>query len=173
MFVIQYKFRILRHQTMIRISEKNTPRWIIFLIDLTICICSFLLAYLVRFNFRIPEIEISRWIYALPTLLIVRMGSFLITRVYQGIIRYTSTRDALRVFYTITSGSLFMAIANLVAYPFTHIFLVPFSIIIIDYFTSVFTLTAFRILVKTIYMRFKTRRARKNQLSFMEPAKLV
>ncbi len=139
----------------IRFSEKNTPRWVIFLIDLFICLCSLMLAYLVRFNFRIPETEIQYWKIAIPAVLIVRAGSFLITRIYQGIIRYTSTKDALRVFYTITGGSLFLALANPVSFYLFGYFVVPFSIIIIDYFTSVFSLTAFRILVKTIYQELK------------------
>ncbi|MCC7232694.1 MAG: polysaccharide biosynthesis protein [Bacteroidia bacterium] len=136
-------------------SEKNTPRWIIFLIDITICLGSLLLAYLVRFNFRIPEIEMERWMFAIPALIIVRAGSFLISRIYQGIIRYTSTRDALRVFYTVTTGSATLAVSNVISYQFIGIYLVPFSIIIIDYFTTVFSLTAFRILVKTVYMEIK------------------
>jgi FlaA1/EpsC-like NDP-sugar epimerase len=139
----------------IKFSERNTPRWVIFLIDLFICLCSLMLAYLVRFNFRVPENEIALWKVVIPAVLVIRMGSFFITRIYQGIIRYTSTKDALRVFYTITGGSIFMAIANPLSYYTFGIFLVPYSIIIIDYFTSVFTLTAFRILVKTIYQELK------------------
>ncbi len=139
----------------IKFSERNTPRWIIFLIDLCICLGSLLLAYLVRFNFRIPELEIKYWKIAIPTVIIVRSGSFFISKIYQGIIRYTSTKDALRVFYTISSGSIFLALANPVSYYLSGIYLVPFSIIIIDYFTTVFTLTAFRILVKSIYQELK------------------
>lgn len=48
-----------------------------------------------------------------------------------------------------------LALANPIMYWFSGIYLVPFSIIIIDYFTSVFTLTAFRILVKSIYQELK------------------
>ncbi len=139
----------------IKFSERNTPRWIIFLIDLSICFGSLLLAYLVRFNFRIPELEIKYWKIAIPAVIIVRSCSFFISKIYQGIIRYTSTKDALRVFYTISSGSIFLALANPVSYYVSGIYLVPFSIIIIDYFTTVFTLTAFRILVKSIYQELK------------------
>jgi FlaA1/EpsC-like NDP-sugar epimerase len=139
----------------VRFSERSTPRWIIFLIDISICLASLLLAYLVRFNFRIPETEIQLWIIAIPAVILVRIISFFISRIYQGIIRYTSTKDALRVFFTVTLGSIFLALANPVSYYFSGIYLVPFSIIIIDYFTTVFTLTAFRILVKTIYQELK------------------
>ncbi len=139
----------------LKFSERSTPRWIIFMIDLTICIFSVMLAYQVRFNFRVPESEIKFWKIAIPALIMVRIGSFFITKIYQGIIRYTSTKDALRVFYTISGGSLALALANPIMYWFSGIYLVPFSIIIIDYFTSVFTLTAFRILVKSIYQELK------------------
>lgn len=138
-----------------RITDKNTPRWIIFSIDLSIALGSVLLAYLVRFNFQIPAIEIERWVYALPTILVVRIASFVYFRIYQGIIRYTSTKDALRVFYAVSLGSLVMALANVFSYFIIGIYLVPYSIIIIDYFTTVFLLTAFRILVKTVYMELK------------------
>ncbi|MBP6334151.1 MAG: polysaccharide biosynthesis protein [Bacteroidia bacterium] len=138
-----------------KLFEKNTPRWIVFSIDLSICLGSLMLAYLVRFEFRIPEIEIERWIFAIPAVLTFRIVSFFYTRIYQGIIRYTSTKDALRVFYTITAGSIGMALANILSYFLIGHYLIPYSIIIIDYFTTVFLLTAFRILVKTIYNELK------------------
>jgi FlaA1/EpsC-like NDP-sugar epimerase len=139
----------------IRISDKNTPRWIIFLIDTTICLSAFFLAYQVRFNFNVPDQEIAHWRFALPALLIVRLGSFLYTRIYQGIIRYTSNKDALRIFYTISSGSLLLAVANIISYYSAGFYLVPYSIIIIEFFTSVFTMTAFRIFVKSVYMEIR------------------
>lgn len=139
----------------IKFSDRNTPRWIIFLIDLTICVGSVLLAYQVRFNFKVPPHEVELWVISLPVLLGVRVFSFFVSRIYQGIIRYTSTRDALRVFFTITAGSLFIAVANMASYMIWKLFLVPYSIIIIDYFITVFSLTAFRILVKSVYMEIK------------------
>ncbi|MFZ7114004.1 MAG: polysaccharide biosynthesis protein [Bacteroidota bacterium] len=136
-------------------SDRNTPRWIIFAIDLCICLGSLMLAYQLRFNFRVPEVEIALWKYAFTTVIVTRVISFLISRIYQGIIRYTSTRDALRVFYTITIGSISMGLMNVISYYSIGIYLVPFSVLIIDYFASVFSITAFRILVKTIYQELK------------------
>jgi FlaA1/EpsC-like NDP-sugar epimerase len=139
----------------LKFSERSTPRWIIFVIDLSISFCSLMLAYQVRFNFRVPETEIEYWKLAIPAVLIVRIGSFWISKIYQGIIRYTGTKDALRVFYTVSAGSLVLAAANPISYLVAGIYLVPYSIIIIDYFTLVFSLTAFRILVKSIYQELK------------------
>ncbi len=137
------------------LSEKNTPRWIIFSIDVFICFASLMLAYQLRFNFRIPEMEMERWSVAIPSLVIVRIVSFMISRIYAGIIRYTSTRDALRIFYTITGGTLLLGLLNFVSLQIIGYYLVPFSILIIDYFTSIFSITAFRILVKAMYQELK------------------
>ncbi|TAH43801.1 MAG: polysaccharide biosynthesis protein [Bacteroidetes bacterium] len=150
-----------------KLFEKNTPRWIVFSIDLSICLGSLFLAYLVRFNFSIPAVEIELWKFAIPTVIGIRVISFFYSRIYQGIIRYTSTADAQRVFYTITAGSIVMALANIISYFIIGIYLVPYSIIIIEYFTTVFLLTAFRILVKTIYISLKNpSREKKNVIIY-------
>ncbi len=142
----------------LRFSDRNTPRWIIFMIDTGICFLAMMLAYQVRFNFRVPESEIELWRYAIPALMGIRIGSFLLSRIYQGIIRYTSNRDALRIFYTITAGSLVLTLCNIISFQLKGFYLVPFSILIIEYFTSVFSLTAFRILVKSVYMEIRNPR---------------
>src|SRR5690349_5167867 len=110
-----------------------------------------MLAYQLRFNFRVPVVEMERWVIAIPSLLAIRAISFSITRIYAGIIRYTSTRDALRIFYTITGGTIFIGLLNFISLRVIGFYLVPFSILVIDYFTSVFSITAFRILVKALY----------------------
>jgi FlaA1/EpsC-like NDP-sugar epimerase len=137
------------------ITTRNTPRWIIFLIDLGICLASLMLAYQLRFNFRVPENEIALWKIAIPSLLLVRIFSFLIVRTYAGIIRYTSTRDAMRILLTITGGSVFLLLSNMISVRIIGVFLVPTSIIIIDYFTTVFAMTVFRIVVKVLYQEIK------------------
>ena len=38
-------------------SKKYTPRWIVLIIDVFICVASTIIAYLRRFNFEIPENE--------------------------------------------------------------------------------------------------------------------
>src|SRR5262245_6188709 len=119
--------------TFISLTEKNTPRWIIFLFDLGICFASVILAYLVRFNFNIPESESARFNLVFPAILGTRVLSFLLSRTYAGIIRYTSTRDAIRVFLTITAGSALFVVYNLFSFKAASFYVIPFSILIIDY----------------------------------------
>ena len=137
---------------------KNTPRWIIFSGDLVICLLAFLLAYLVRFEFNVPYIEVALAKTFLPLFIIVRAASFVIGRTYAGIIRYTSTQDTLRIFTVLTLGSLLMGIMNVVRAQVVDDgrFFLPNSIIIIEYLLSLFALIVVRIAVKVMYIELKT-----------------
>ncbi|MDP4282510.1 MAG: nucleoside-diphosphate sugar epimerase/dehydratase [Bacteroidota bacterium] len=136
--------------------RKNVPRWLIFLIDLIIVVFSVLLAYLLRFNFSIPDVELKPLPLILAYMLVIRGLSFLIARTSAGIIRYTSTEDALRVVATLISGSMVFAVTNLVTYYFIgKFFFIPFSIIIIDLLVSSFAMICFRLVVKVAYIEFQ------------------
>ncbi|MFH0896339.1 MAG: nucleoside-diphosphate sugar epimerase/dehydratase [Bacteroidota bacterium] len=133
--------------------KQNFPRWVIFLIDLTICFFSIILAYQLRFNFSVPADESDRFMQVIPIVLGVRAVSFVITRIYAGIIRYTGSRDAVRIVATVFAGSLFIGIANIIAFNFFGTaYLVPFSIIVIDFLCSTTAMTGIRLAVKLVYM---------------------
>jgi FlaA1/EpsC-like NDP-sugar epimerase len=138
------------------LTRENTPRWLIFLIDLGIAVCSVILAYLLRFNFDIPSSELKPLPQILLFMAVVRSFSFIIARSYAGIIRYTSTGDALRVFGTVFAGSVVFAMTNLVTYFFMgHFFFIPFSIIIIDFLSTSFGMITFRLIVKLAYLELQ------------------
>ena len=138
------------------LGKERTPRWIIFFLDIGICLFSLSLAYLLRFNFSIPEVEYEYFIFSYPALLLVRIVTFFIAKIYKGIIRYTSTRDAQRILLTVTTGSIILAIINLIRYyGFDQKFVIPFSVIIIDYLATTFMLICMRIAVKVFYLELK------------------
>jgi FlaA1/EpsC-like NDP-sugar epimerase len=135
--------------------ERNIPRLIIFLADSFICLLSLFIAYLLRFNFTIPATENSTFNYVFPFMLAVRLSSFLIFKTYAGIIRYTGTRDTMRILLTLSTGSLFTILVNLVSYQFTQQYIVPFSILIIEFLITVFIMIAGRLLIKVAYMELQ------------------
>ncbi len=141
---------------MILTNQITTPPWLIFLIDLSVVVGSVLLAYLLRFNFKIPENELRPLPGILLYIVFFRGVSFFLARSYAGIIRYTSTTDSFRVIATILAGSLFFGLTNVITYNFINsTFFIPYSIIIIDLMiTSLFMIT-FRILVKIAYLEFQ------------------
>jgi FlaA1/EpsC-like NDP-sugar epimerase len=136
--------------------RNNTPRWIILLIDIFICVFSVIIAYLVRFNFKMLAQESAEIPKVLLIMVSVRLISFLITKTYAGIVRYTNTRDAVRIFLVVTAGSFIFMIINLISFFFvTNTFILPASVIIIDYMFTVFVMNAFRILVKIAYQEIQ------------------
>jgi FlaA1/EpsC-like NDP-sugar epimerase len=128
----------------------------ILVIDLVIVFFSLILAYLLRFNFQIPESEMKPWPVIIPYILLIRWISFLIARLHAGIIRYTSTSDALRVFLTILAGSIVFSLTNLVTYYIINgTFIIPYSVIIIEFLSTSFGMILFRLIVKMAFLEFQ------------------
>ncbi|PKQ64542.1 polysaccharide biosynthesis protein [Labilibaculum filiforme] len=141
----------------ISVFDHNTPRWIVFLIDLFIGLASISAAYLLRFNFNIESVNLSSAKLVIPLVLILRATSFLIGGTYAGIVRYTSAKDAERIFVVISAGSLILVLANGFSYYLQNgAFFIPFSILIIEYISMVFLMTSSRIIFKAIYFRYIT-----------------
>ena len=133
--------------------QRNMPRWIIFFIDMAICLFSLILAYLVRFNFSIPRIEIDAFPLVFGAVLGIRAFSFYFSKTYQGIVKYTSSKDAQRIFIVISIGTGLFVLLNCIFYYFiNHTFPIPFSIIIIDYMASAFLMISLRVMFKALYL---------------------
>lgn len=145
-----YTMGLLRH-----LPKRSLPRIVIFAIDLVICAVSIGLAYWVRFNFNIPQVEIDTFYFVFPFIILVRAASFFFTRIYTGIIRYTGTRDTVRILLTLSAGSIVFALSNLVSFQINGKFIVPFSIIIIEFLLTVFAMVTGRLIVKVLYMELK------------------
>ncbi len=135
--------------------QKNIPRWIIFFIDLVISFFSIVIAFLVRFNFSMPSeivMKTEEILFVFYVILGVRFVSFFISKTYKGIVKHTSSKDSQKIFVTLTSGSLLFVIVNLVFfYGINQRFLLPFSIIIIYYMSSLFLMVTLRVFFKVLY----------------------
>lgn len=132
--------------------QHNIPRWIIFFIDLVICFFSLIIAYLVRFNFSIPETAKVDFPFVFGVVLGVRALSFFISKTYKGIVKHTSSKDSQRIFIVITLGSISFVLVNLLFYyGVNKTFPIPFSIIIIDYMSSLFLMIILRVIFKALY----------------------
>lgn len=137
--------------------ERTAPRWVIFLIDILICLFSLLLAYLLRFNFAaIPQVELDTFPLIFLFVVGTRAVSFILSKTYQGIVRYTGSKDAQRIFLVTTLVTFFFAIANLVSYFFvSNTYILPYSIVVIEYLTTTFLLISLRLIFKAVYMEWK------------------
>jgi FlaA1/EpsC-like NDP-sugar epimerase len=136
--------------------RKITPRWIVLLIDSIIGLFSILTAYLLRFNFDIPPAHIQTFYYIIPVVLLVRVLIYIISGQHKVIVRHASTKDAQLIFITVFIGSLTFLLSNFVAHKLLGTdYLLPTSVILIDFFVLIFSLTFFRLLVKTLYLEYE------------------
>ncbi|MBL4624645.1 MAG: hypothetical protein JKY42_05850, partial [Flavobacteriales bacterium] len=138
------------------IFAKNTPRWIIFIFDTSTALFSVILAYFLRFNFDVPESEYKFFPAAIVSILLIRVVFYYLFKTYSGIIRYTSTQDAVRIAQSTLVGSMCLVVLSLIRYYFIDgAFLLPFSVLIIEFFATTFFLISFRIGVKVLYFELK------------------
>lgn len=135
----------------------NLPRWSILLIDLLICAFSFTLAFFLRFNFAsIPEADLKNMPAGYIILLSIRLISFLIAKPYKGVVRYTGSKDAARIFLAVLIGSAVIFIINIISRFFiTGTYIIPHSIVIIDALVTMFIMISSRLAIKAVYFENK------------------
>ena len=136
-------------------TRKNTPRWVVLIIDLIISGISFGLACLLTEVF-IKSLELQLFTYLRPLLIIlfVRLIAFRITRSYSGIVRYTSTQDAVRIFFAIALSTAILLTAELIFELNSIQTYINPAVIIIDSLIALAALTGFRILFKLLYNEY-------------------
>ena len=136
-------------------TRQNTPRWVVLIIDLIISGMSFGLACLLTKVF-IKSFELQLFTYLRPLLIVlfVRLIAFRITRSYSGIVRYTSTQDAVRIFFAIALSTAILLTAELIFELNSIQTYINPAVIIIDSLIALAALTGFRILFKLLYNEY-------------------
>jgi FlaA1/EpsC-like NDP-sugar epimerase len=139
-----------------KLTEGYTPRWIVLLIDMGIVLCGVVVAYFLRFDFIIPESEIIAMKVVIPVILGVRLLCFLLARIPWAIVRYMSQRDAIRILAAITSGTAFFFLLNQFSKRFIdHTYIIPHSIIFIEFLATTFGMISTRLAYKAWYTEKK------------------
>lgn len=134
--------------------QRFFPRWGILLIDVVLCLLALTAAYLLRFNFRVPALEVDLLLPVLPLFLAVRIASFLVAGLPRMMVRHTNTDDARRIFLTVLGGTLaFLAIGAVRYFLFDGYYFLPTSVIVIDFMATVMLLIVTRIGFKLLHLR--------------------
>jgi FlaA1/EpsC-like NDP-sugar epimerase len=132
------------------------PRWMIFCIDLALINIAFFLAVLIRYDFKTLPIEAPALIN--PWVLINAFGLFLflLFRTYAGIIRFSGVQDALRIFFVTFFLNAGLALLNFFVIAYNGQPILGYSIIVIHGLLSFVLLTAYRLLVKYVFVYLST-----------------
>jgi FlaA1/EpsC-like NDP-sugar epimerase len=139
-------------------SQKYASKWLVLAIDLVSVVITFLLAYLIRFNFTL-DFDKTQLFVQLPIVLFIASISFLSIGSYKSIIRHTGLTDVINLFKSVTLIT-FMAIFIVVSNRITELipmFTIPLSILVIHALLSFLVLSSSRFLFKGLYRYAKCR----------------
>ncbi len=139
--------------TFIKLPLSSTPRWIIILIDLILCALALAIAYFVRFDVYSDEMTIEReWKLlkgVLPIIFSVKLVVFFLFKIHKGLVRHTSLEDVRRIFFAVLTSSFFIMAAGWIRHFYWDgRFLLPTSVLLVDFLASLMLLIGFRFTVK-------------------------
>ncbi|MEO5977148.1 MAG: nucleoside-diphosphate sugar epimerase/dehydratase [Chryseolinea sp.] len=132
------------------------PRSAVILIDQLLVVFSVGLAFLLRFNFDIPEIKNFSPMTAALVCMSSAMLATLITKSYAGIVRYTGMQDGLRIVGTELLTLVLVIAFNLIYFYNFNRNIIPYSVVFISFFISSLLLYQYRLLVKNIFVFIKS-----------------
>lgn len=128
------------------------PRRAILFFDVLIALLSVVLAYLLRFNFHIPKAEIDLMWKAIGVFFLLRIIGFLIFKTYSNHIFYTNLNDGERIVKALVSGTVVLAVTNLVLNNYIGKYLMPHSVIVIEFLGTLVLMIGYRLFAKMAYL---------------------
>lgn len=135
-----------------RYNDKFVSKWLVLAMDLFIVIFAFIIATSIRFNLDFRYLTPGLFKYHLTLVCVVKVLFFLAFETNVGIIRHTSFNDAKQILRaSLASTVMLILITNFRGLQDSNFINIPGSILLIDFFVSVFGLVASRILIKYLF----------------------
>ena len=134
-----------------------TSRWVVLMIDISLSLQAFFLAYVIRFNFTLDFGQFD-FLTQLPLVAVASLLGFLLIGSFKGIVRHTGTKDAINVFWASTAVAAILFGVSIISrgYGIFPEFVMPLSIISIHYLLNIVILIASRFIFKFLFDRIVT-----------------
>jgi len=131
------------------------PRWIIFTLDLLICLLSMTVAYIIKYNFDFSRLNYIQFSQNVLIIFGISIIVFFAVKTYSGIIRYTSAQDSFRILSAvlISNGAFF--IINLLSLAFARQPFISNSILAINALACFILMVTYRVFVKYFFLYIK------------------
>lgn len=140
------------------------PRWTIFIFDVAIAAIAFVFAYGLFYSFNIQVYAQPKFAVELIYCLAVTSFSFLIFKLYSGIVRYTSAVDSIRILSTLLFNIIILFAIKLIMIASNVPALIPANIIIVYSLFAFTGLTSYRTLIKIFFQYNKTKASEKKNV---------
>lgn len=131
------------------------PRWIIFLIDLGICLLSLTIAYAVKLNLILANVDIVEFSRNILITTAINVVVFFNIKTYAGIIRYTSAQDTFRILFAVIISNGIFSFINFIITALGYHPYISTSVLIVNLLTSFLLLITYRVLIKYFFMYIK------------------
>ena len=134
-------------------SKRYLSRWLILFFDMFIVTLTYLIAYILRFNFNLIEVKLFLDIKELLVILPVFLFSFRLVKSYFGILRHSTIEDLARIIFSLSIGASILIVFSLIIRQFVagSFLIIPYSIVIIQFAIASNILLTARLLAKAVY----------------------
>ncbi len=143
----------VRRKSLDFFNKYSVPRWMVFIFDAISVFFVFLIAYLLRFNFDIPDERLDYILY--QGLIAVCFYSIfsLVFHSYSGLIRHATLTDISLVFLVTTCSTASLLLFSFCGrlFNWSEALTIPYSIILIHYATITVFLFFGRVFIKLIF----------------------
>jgi FlaA1/EpsC-like NDP-sugar epimerase len=134
-------------------KDHSLPRWLVLLIDMTVVFFSFLIAYILRYNFETYSFEISLALRQASLVFVIYTFFMLVFKSFNGMIRHTTIKDTYKILRASFAALAILIVLTLLSRKneWELLFNIPLSILFIHAGAVIVLLFLFRVLIKFFY----------------------
>jgi FlaA1/EpsC-like NDP-sugar epimerase len=136
---------------LIRTSFFNRNFFIVLACDVLLLCASWAFAYLVRFDFDVPDKFEELMLQLLPSVILVKITCFYFFDVYKGMWRFTSVTDLVGIIKAATLSTLVIGIGIGLVFRFKH---VPRSVVFIDWGLTILAIAGARLVIRLFFQKY-------------------
>ncbi|MGZ2371898.1 polysaccharide biosynthesis protein [Ancylomarina sp. YFZ004] len=141
--------------------------WWIFAIDLLLTSMAFVMAYVIRMNFRLPGISVMDFILAGACIVGVYTLCFLFFRTHRGVIRHTDIGELTRLLYSNSIAVLLVFALDFLNHRMSGgVVFVPDLVFVLHFVFTLFFLMGFRMIVRETYAFLASSKSMKQALIY-------
>ncbi len=133
------------------LQNRIAPKWLIFFLDLLICVGSIVFASLILKNFNILSSAYGSIINDILIVGIISSVFFFIFKTYDGIIRFSEFHESIRTILAVFCTFFVILVINIVSKLSGHTPVVANSALFIFFFIASFLISGYRIMIKSMY----------------------
>jgi FlaA1/EpsC-like NDP-sugar epimerase len=133
------------------LNNRITPKWVIFLLDLMLCMIAFAYANYQLTNLKIIFIDNKALVEGFITVALSSSLFFFSFKTYEGIIRFSEIHEVIRAMFAVFCSFFLMLLMNIALVLCKVPVYIPGSVLFVYFFCAAFIISGYRVLVKMLY----------------------